>query len=300
MDFPNIMVICVTEISNQMLELYEQNRVLPSQGSEVESNTSGGLNNKGPTKTPVANGQPSLANGHSEAEYITAKQLSHRPAPDNTTPNNHGEIAEDTQNLSDDSGNSESDMGSVITEQKVDGEASGRYESFPDRNVWGNKEEHAGRDGGATSTLKREDNGALNKWKSGVGGQSMKKSPGDGMIDKDKVKAVLEKRRKPHGELMSKKELVDEEDLIHREVEDGVESAAAAIKEEMKRERRQSWSKTENPCYATSKDQEQKGDGMPVGTEAEDMEEGEMVDEASPKLSNRKRKERSPADCVVG
>jgi hypothetical protein len=45
------------------------------------------------------------------------------------------------------------------------------------------------------------------------------------MIDKDKVKAALEKRRKSRGEITQKKDVMDEDDLIERELEDGVELA---------------------------------------------------------------------------
>ena len=45
------------------------------------------------------------------------------------------------------------------------------------------------------------------------------------MIDKDKVKAALEKRRKEQREMKLKKDVMDEDDHIERELEDGVELA---------------------------------------------------------------------------
>eukprot|EP00261_Vitis_vinifera_P016707 XP_010645970.1 PREDICTED: cyclin-T1-5 isoform X2 [Vitis vinifera] len=295
------------EISNQMLELYEQNRVPPPQGSEMEVNASGGLNHRGTTKAPVANEESLPANSHAQAgvgvvstlKPVTARQSWHRPASDNSTAGNHGALVKGTQNLSNDSGSSE--MGSVITDQMADGEAPGGFKSVPDQIEGDNEEGNGGRDD-TTSTREWKNNGALHKSERVVGGQNMEtqegsspKSPQDGMIkmiDKDKVKAALEKRRKSRGEVIRKKELVDEDDLIERELEDGVELDAKD--EKIKRERRQSWSKTESPCY--TKDQKHTGDRNPLGTEVENIEEGEMLDDASPKFNNRKRKERSPPD----
>ena len=57
------------------------------------------------------------------------------------------------------------------------------------------------------------------------------------MIDKDKVKVALENRRKSRGEFTRKKDVIDEDDLIERELEDGVELAAED--EKNKRDRRQ-------------------------------------------------------------
>jgi len=58
-------------------------------------------------------------------------------------------------------------------------------------------------------------------------------------IDKDKVKAALEKRRKSKGDVPRKVDIMDDDDLIERELEHGVELAAEG--EKIKQERRQSW-----------------------------------------------------------
>ncbi|KAJ6703357.1 CYCLIN [Salix viminalis] len=86
------------------------------------------------------------------------------------------------------------------------------------------------------------------------------------MIDKDKVKAALEKRKKSRGETTRKKDIMDEDDLIERELEDGVELAAEDEKGQSSRE-----------------------------LDAEYVEEGEMLDDAPPMLNGRKRKG-SPAE----
>lgn len=57
-------------------------------------------------------------------------------------------------------------------------------------------------------------------------------------IDKDKVKAALEKRRKSKGDVPRKVDIMDDDDLIERELEHGVELAAEG--EKIKQERRQS------------------------------------------------------------
>ncbi|KAJ9678228.1 hypothetical protein PVL29_022963 [Vitis rotundifolia] len=113
-----------------MLELYEQNKVPPPQGSEVEVNASDGLNQRGTTKTLVANEEPLMANSRAQAgvrvestlKPVTAKQSSHRPTSDNSTVGDHGALVKGTQNLCNDSGSSE--MDSVITDQIANGEAN--------------------------------------------------------------------------------------------------------------------------------------------------------------------------------
>ena len=67
------------------------------------------------------------------------------------------------------------------------------------------------------------------------------------MIEKDKVKAALEKRRKSRGEFTRKKDVIDEDDLSERELEDRLELAAED--EKNKRDRRQGWWKSTNLDY---------------------------------------------------
>eukprot|EP00252_Welwitschia_mirabilis_P018906 TRINITY_DN423_c0_g1_i10.p1 TRINITY_DN423_c0_g1~~TRINITY_DN423_c0_g1_i10.p1 ORF type:complete len:278 (-),score=75.13 TRINITY_DN423_c0_g1_i10:490-1323(-) len=66
------------------------------------------------------------------------------------------------------------------------------------------------------------------------------------VLNKDKVKAALEKRRRSRGEggtarPSKPKDVIDEDDLIERELESGVEAAAQAAK--VNQERRDSWMK---------------------------------------------------------
>jgi cyclin T len=94
-------------------------------------------------------------------------------------------------------------------------------------------------------------------------------------IDKDKVKAALEKRRKSKGDLSSKVDVMDDDDLIERELEHGVELAVE--NERIKQERRQS-----GPHPVHQEDQQ-------------NVEEGELSmysqEYPSSKFDNRKRKD---------
>ncbi|KAL3599251.1 hypothetical protein D5086_007169 [Populus alba] len=214
----NCVVDLFAEVSNQMLELYEQNRVPQSQGSEVEGSAGGGSGHRLLTRTPAV------------SEDHVSKQTSSRAAPEPACQDINVAPPRNTHAQNNENGSGETE--SVITDHKVE------------------------------------------------------------MIDKDKVKAALEKRKKSRGETTRKKDIMDEDDLIERELEDGVELAAED--EKIKRERRQSWS---------NNDHAETGDGNHVimkgqssrGLEAEYVEEGEMLDDASPVLNGRKRKG-SPAE----
>uniref|UniRef100_A0A6N2KAF0 Uncharacterized protein n=1 Tax=Salix viminalis TaxID=40686 RepID=A0A6N2KAF0_SALVM len=106
------------------------------------------------------------------------------------------------------------------------------------------------------------------------------------MIDKDKH---LRKGRNLEGRRHEKRDIMDEDDLIERELEDGVELAAED--EKVKREKRQSWSIND---HAEIGDVIMKGQSSRE-LDAEYVEEGEMLDDAPPMLNGRKRKG-SPAE----
>ncbi|KAL5773529.1 hypothetical protein ACOSP7_013125 [Xanthoceras sorbifolium] len=298
------------EVSNQMLELYEQNRVPQSQGSEVEGSAGGGSSHRAPAKTPAP------------SEEQASKQLSSRAVTEQSHLDSHGVAPRTTQNnQSNDDGSGET--GSVITDHKVDAES--KDDQLPELLLHkdnlkevenksklmeriGEDQGWNGRRNDIAEAGEWRDDGASHKASSIVGrnldirevpvGQSPKEAIK--MIDKDKVKAALEKRRKSRGEMTRKKDVMDEDDLIERELEDGVELAAED--EKIKRERRQSWSKA-HENFDHGKDH---GDHLGTkgqssrGSEAENTEEGEMVDDmvddASPRLNGRKRKTGSPLD----
>ncbi|KAL9349757.1 hypothetical protein Peur_057012 [Populus x canadensis] len=291
------------EVSNQMLELYEQNRVPQSQGSEVEGSAGGGSGHRLLTRTPAVSEDP------------VSKQTSSRAAPEpvcqdiNVAPprNTH------TQNNENGSGETES----VITDHKVEVETrdNQHHEHVSHKEITredpnkvryeaeqigeGDQKRTAGRNEGAEAGEWRDD--AVSRKSSSIVGRNLdlregpvNQSPKDAikMIDKDKVKAALEKRKKSRGETTRKKDIMDEDDLIERELEDGVELAAED--EKIKRERRQGWSNNDRAEIGDGNHMIMKGQSS-RGLEAEYVEEGEMLDDASPVLNGRKRKG-SPAE----
>lgn len=99
-------------------------------------------------------------------------------------------------------------------------------------------------------------------------------------INKDKVKAALEKRRKSKGDVSRKVDVIDDDDLIERELEHGVELAAED--EKIKQDRRQSW-----PRPSHREDHQ--------NTNRDNTEEGELSMDSqeyrSSEHDNRKRKD---------
>ncbi|KAI4306344.1 hypothetical protein L6164_029631 [Bauhinia variegata] len=269
------------EVSNQMLELYEQNGAPQSQGSEVEGSAGGG----GANRAAVNEEQPS--------RQISSHTPQHSSAENDDVP----------QRGTSNEGSAE--MGSVITDHKADVEIgdsqhSGELPQKDNREVTirsnsgtADQDTKGGRKEGAK--IERRDDSASHKSGYIVGrnlelgegklGQSPKEAIK--MIDKEKVKAALEKRKKVRVEMTLKKDVIDEDDLIERELEDGVELAVED--EKNKRARRQNWSRIDNSDHG-------KGKGKGKYTGHVESEEGEMLDDASSFSNSRKRKINSPAD----
>ncbi|XP_052174182.1 cyclin-T1-5-like isoform X2 [Diospyros lotus] len=328
------------EVSNQMLELYEQNRAPPSQASEVEGSGGAGISHRPPPKAPTGNEEHATNNSNSQdgdttSKPGTLKPASSRPVPDHSYTENHSGPPKVTQNRSNDYGSAEVKS---VSEHRGDGEVvnqhHGSEQSLYEENM--GEVQNSYRIGSGLGEEDRERNvvrseargegefkdryhGRHPDYRDGTVGQS----PQDAIkkIDKDKVKAALEKRKKSRGDIARRTDLIDEDDLIERELEDGIELAAESDK--MKRERRQSWSKSSNCTDHGSpnhgKHQDDAGDGHRVGTreqssslhgqDFENVEEGEVAafDDAghgyrSPKSSSsssRKRRAGSPADRAL-
>ncbi|KAA8523448.1 hypothetical protein F0562_009871 [Nyssa sinensis] len=214
------------EVSNQMLELYEQNRVPPSQASEVEGSAGG-----------------------------TLKPASSQPVPDQSFADNHGGPLKTTLNRNNEYGTTETKS---ISDHKGDGETKNNqhYEieqshyqekmgEVQNRSRHGDEvqERNAGRNEiREAGELKDKYHGRNLENRDGTLGESPQEAVKK--IDKDKVKAALEKRRKSRGDITRKTDLMDEDDLIERELEDGIELAAES--EKRMQERRQVWSKSSN------------------------------------------------------
>ncbi|KAD5317335.1 hypothetical protein E3N88_17281 [Mikania micrantha] len=243
------------EVSNQMLELYEQNRVAPPQTSEVvDGSTGGGVSQKGPTRSiPVDEDGPHNSNSR--------PGTSSRPPPDQPGQNMKGgvEINESQQHYGPEDGNGSDGHNEETRERRE------LVESAKGRNV-----DYKGQ------------------------------SPQDAIkrIDKDKVKAALEKRKKARGgDVTRKADILDEDDIIEREIEDGIELPAES--EKNKQDRKHNWSKSSNQMDNDLEDGQyhsyMKGHSS-CTQDFDPVEEGEvgMMDDEyrsrSPKFSNRKRK----------
>lgn len=247
-----------------MLELYEQNRVAASQTSEVvDSSTGGGVTQKGPTR--------SLHNDQDGPNNNSRPGTSSRPAPDHTSQNMKGdtEINESQQ------------------EHNVAEEGNG-----PDRHTEETRERRE-----AVESSKEKHHGRKLDYK----GQS----PRDAIkgLDKDKIKAAVEKRKKERSRDMARKtDLMDEDALIERELEDGIELAAES--EKNKQDRNHNRSKSSNQTDDGIEDGQYHSSVKGQSSRSQDfepVEEGEvgMINDEyrsrSPKSSNRKRKGGSTA-----
>ncbi|OWM74732.1 hypothetical protein CDL15_Pgr009279 [Punica granatum] len=297
------------EVSNQMLELYEQNRVPPSQGSEVEGSTADGGGGGS-----VHRASSKVSSSHEEH---ASKQVSSRAPPDHFVAESHGAPAKATQNQNNGHGSVRSD----ITDHKVDAEPKDdglhhhhyhpehlsikedtsevinrskeriEGEDHHERNGRRNEPVEAGEwVEDATSRKPCSVVGRHLELREGSVGQSPKEPI---KIDKDKVKAALEKRRKVRAEMTKKKDVMDEDDLIERELEDGIELAP---EDEKRRERRLSLPKTERSSDHGREHDEIGGDRkavkgqLPRRAEVDNPEEGEMFEDTSPMPNSRKRK----------
>lgn len=273
----------LAEVSNQMLELYEQNRVPPSQGNEVEGNASTGT--RATAKAPAANDEQA------------SKQKMQPTGAENQ------------------SNDGSAEMESVITDHKCDietgdaqkdkhGEVTNRSNRETEPKGEGDQDRLCGTKEGAEVERRgdsaSEDSCSIVSRKfeprEGSLGQSAKEAIK--MIDKDKVKAAIEKRKKARGEITMKKDVMDDDDLIERELEDGVELAAEDDKK--KWERRQNWSEHDNADCGGDYEEIRAEKHMKSQKEMEaDNAEGEMTDDASFLSNNRKRKARSSPDGQV-
>ncbi|GAV64123.1 hypothetical protein CFOL_v3_07641 [Cephalotus follicularis] len=135
-------------------------------------------------------------------------------------------------------------------------------------------------------------------------------------IDRDKVKAALEKRRKSRVDFIRKTDSMDEDELIEREIEGGIELAAE--NEKNKQDRRQSWLKSsgrhgyENLHHGKHLKDAKNRNHHKMRGQSSPRQRIENVGEAelsvpddsgrnfrSPKSSNRKRKGESPAEKLA-
>ncbi|KAL1565626.1 cyclin-T1-3-like [Salvia divinorum] len=293
------------EVSNQMLELYEQNRVPQSQTSEAEGSAGG--SQRPPSKMPANDEHVtsySSPHGGSALKSSSTKPALSQPSPDEQFTDNHSGPPRNTHARNNEYESSE-------------------YNSFPDRR--GEDVIHE------REALPRQGNSGetQNKTKLGHGEEDQKRdaleskdkyhgrnvsnkdialsqSPHDATrkLDRERIKAAFE-RRKALGDITRKIDPVDE---LEKELED-VEVPGDS--EKTKRERKQSWNKasrTEHDNSHSTKYDNESGDAQyPLmkgqsshGEDFDTVEEGELepsdqADRAyrSPRTS-RKRKAGSP------
>lgn len=262
------------EVSNQMLELYEQNHTVPH-GNEVDGNGVGGASHRAPpSKTPSVSEEPVLANGHLQAGGAatvkhggSVSSSAGRHGPDQSYADSLSGPQRSAQNLTSDGGGSAGtsdlwdhtvdDGGNDSVHREQDkfpfsrdniGEASNRSKNGSELTL-----EESGRNDMVETADPREwkDEGPSHKSSGTVGQVAAYEGqkghcPPDAIrkIDREKVKAALEKRKKSRNDPSRKTDLMDENDILERELENGVELAAED--EKIKRAGRQSWSK---PLY---------------------------------------------------
>ncbi|KAL0912473.1 hypothetical protein M5K25_018446 [Dendrobium thyrsiflorum] len=192
------------DVSNQMLELYEQNRTAqPSHGNEAESSSGAGTVNP-PAASLTAGKNSAPVNHPREGAQI----------PQNNRPLGTQQVNVDGQQTQ----NNSNEHGSSAWEHVRDGDGKdvGNYEVGP------------------VSHFRETAVGGVIISDKGNAVEAMTK------IDKDKVKAALEKRRKLRNVVSKKNVVVDEDDLIERELENGIELAA---EDKIRKEERDSWPK---------------------------------------------------------
>ncbi|CAN1221565.1 CYCT1-5 [Linum grandiflorum] len=264
-----------------MLELYEQNKVPQAQGGEVEAGS--GQAHSGTSKASAGN-----------LEHAT-KKTSTRPAQSNDNGSAEGDsVIEDHNANMENKDVQPTDADDLSPKESV--------REAPNKSSRSGAERTNGKEERTVEGEARDDD-LPRKSSSSVVGRNLEvkeaapvsQSPKDAikMIDRDKVKAALEKRKKARVEMTRKKDVMDEDDLIERELEDGIELAAED--EKLKRERRQNWSKMENTGRSKENENEEGGPSR-GGLEVDNAEEGEMLEDGLLVMNSRKRKAESPAE----
>ncbi|XP_020417560.1 cyclin-T1-3 isoform X2 [Prunus persica] len=278
------------EVSNQMLELYEQNRVPAS--NEVEGTAASGAAHRAPAKATTSNEEYATSNSNlqgGDTRPGTLKLASSRPESEQLDVGNDNGPPRNTQSLNNDNRSTDirnapdHNVNVAFKDNQYSAPLSSHQEQMGDaQNVSKSGSEGRYEEG-------QEDNGKFDTREAGElkakqfgrslenGQGALGQSPQDVIkkIDKNKVKAALEKRRKSQGDVTRKKDLMDEDDLIEMELEDGIELAAGS--EKIKGDRSQSWVKSsnrsENEDLHQGKQQEDASNGR---TDLSNVEEGEV------------------------
>ncbi|XP_050371347.1 cyclin-T1-3-like isoform X2 [Argentina anserina] len=277
------------EVSNQMLELYEQNRAPAS--NEVEGSTVSGATHRALPKSTACNEEHATRPG-------TLKSSSSRPASDQSDVDNGDGLPRTTRSRSNDYRSTET---KISSEQNVDAECkvpmpSHQEKGGPSQSVskFGSEGCGEGENNGKCAT--REAGELQDKLDRSMENRTgpLGQSPQDVIkkIDRNKLKAALEKRRKSQGDMTRKKDLLDEDDLIERELEDGIELGTGS------QSRSNPSNVPEHENLHEGKHQESVGYG---GTDTNNVEEGEVSahDDGGHGYQSPKRKADSPTRDAV-
>ncbi|XP_068645198.1 cyclin-T1-3-like [Aristolochia californica] len=205
------------EVSNQMLELYEQNRATPpshSHGSEVDGSGDGAnYNNCASAKTPEP---ASTVNGYPQGT------LRHGGALATRVDNERGSQASSQNNIDIFVNTDVSTRG--WSHKEADG--ANKAELRKQQPL----EDGERIETGEIAEAREKPSSSKAVQNEGGGTKGCNGGPSDAIrkINKEKVKAALEKRKKSRGGVMARKpDVMDDYDLIERELENGVELAVA-------------------------------------------------------------------------
>ncbi|CAL5196852.1 unnamed protein product [Lathyrus oleraceus] len=297
------------EVSNQMLELYEQNRTAPSNNT-VEGPAGSG--NRGAAKAPTSNDQTATADNNLHTGAPSTRHETSKPTISKNVidPSVNHVFARGHAKHGDYGTTETKDMAEDDTKcNKHPEQKPAPYkENFPEARETGRSQSGSEKDletNGQRSDLNHRDAAFAHPPQ-----EVIKK------IDRYKLKAALEKRKKAAiaaNHITKKTELMDEDDLIERAIEDGVELASQNEKNQLHKLESSSMplnkSGYENMQHGKQQDHAeddlQGRKGMPpCETVRSAEEEGELftlndinLGVQSPKSSN-KRKSRSSPDGV--
>lgn len=213
----------IAEVSNQMLELYEQNRAAqaqPSHGNEAEGSSASVPNQRVSVKseeTPLPHQSKQLSSQHSTG-----------------APSHHGV--------------EHSNLEKQTVDQKMLQNDNGDHGSNKTRsNQSGSRVDFGANDGLHHDKQSMTENKNLPSHGNSSEIRDVNRNGNDGTnvtslmvnkIDKDKVKAQMEKQRKLKGDVARKVEVIDDDDDLERQLEHDIELAVEDNK--IKQERKQS------------------------------------------------------------
>ncbi|KAK1286120.1 Cyclin-T1-3 [Acorus calamus] len=290
------------EVGNQMLELYEQNQAASaSKGNEAErGGGAGSPHHVSSVEKSMAVNTYIQGSGLTSAKYgpspaSAAPPLLSRSVPEQSHPEKQNKIHRISHNKTPNHFDQKTDARNK-EEHYHDMEALHRPHIIPDQT----QEDLSHADMRKAMKEKQLKDDGLS-FKSGPTADVRSSihlddpngySPIDAIkkIDKDKVKAALEKHRKSRADVVRKVDAMDFDDIIEREIESGVEVAVEGHKVNQERRQRLSSSMPQkSPCSESGDNNTRKRKLPSFETPVEC--DSRMRKEASPEYSKQKRRE---------